>query len=230
MKFKFTAKALIPLLIFVLGIVFLILFIQTAMDPLGHYPKAHENTSIEEAEAFIFSSEHFINFSFGMIFAFFGALFALDLLFREKSSHILTVIIGSLLIIAHGIVRVVWCAQNINEFSRSTPCLLFYALSSLMGIGCLYSFAKKSLDGDADLAYWIYFIVGLLAAFFGGVARYSLLDAFGNGSSPVYWSGYAASRFAILTLASLGIVNSLSDYDPNPIKLDQFGNPIDTTK
>ncbi len=230
MKFKFTAKAIIPALIFLFGFIFMILFIQSTGDPLGHYPKAHEGTPLAEAEAFIFSAEHIINFVFGMIFAVYGLLFALELFFHAKSSHILMVIIGSLLLFAHAVARIIWGIQNINEFSKSMPFILFYIGAALTSVGCLYSFVKKSLDGDAGASYWVFFILAVIFSFFGGVSRYSLLDAFGNGSSPVYWSGYATTRFALLILAELGIVNTLSDYDPNPIQLDQFGNPIDVTK
>nr|MCR5491762.1 hypothetical protein [Bacilli bacterium] len=72
--------------------------------------------------------------------------------------------------------------------------------------------------------------VAVAAGFFAGMSRYSLLDSFGNGNSPVFWGGYASTRFSLLILVAACLVNAKSDYDPNPIQLDEFGNPIDTVK
>ncbi|MCR5490750.1 MAG: hypothetical protein K6F32_01300, partial [Bacilli bacterium] len=202
MKFRFTSKAIIPILVFLFSIIFLILYAQAVADPMGHYPKAHENTKIEEAIAFIMAPEHTISFVFAMIFGVYGLLFALDLCFRQKSSHILMSLVGAILVIAHNVTRAIWCSQNLNEFSKSIPCLAFFGVAALAACGCVYSFTKKSLDGDADLKYWIFFGVAVAAGFFAGMSRYSLLDSFGNGNSPVFWGGYASTRFSLLILVA----------------------------
>ena len=226
MKFKWTSKALIPLLIVLLGLIFLFVFIDVRLNPMNHYPYAHSETPVEEALNFIYTKENIISIVSGFVFAGFAIILALDLLFRPKSSHIAVTLIGTVLVLAHSIVRIVWTANNLSTFTRSIASMALYIVGALAIAGSLFCFVKKSLDGDADLLYWVMFGIGLVATFFGAMSRFSLLDAFGATHNPVFWGGYASTRFALLTFAALAITNSKSDYDPNPIQLDEFGNPI----
>ncbi|MCR4562704.1 MAG: hypothetical protein K5694_05855 [Bacilli bacterium] len=163
-----------------------------------------------------------INLIFMIIGAVLSLFLAADIFFRKESSHIALIIINGAYVTSYGVVQTIRNATN-HVYGG----MIFYALASIFSAILIYFYIKKALDGDANLKFILF--GGLTAAFFifAGIADYTIFDGFSNSGNVVYWMGLASSRLvAILSLATT-VVSHQCDYDPNPILLDDFGNPID---
>lgn len=153
-----------------------------------------------------------------------GVLF-FDTLLRKEVSHIAVTVTAAL------VGAIYFGFNSIVEFRKSEEGAgFFYALAAVFAAVMIYFFIKKMLDGDATLGYKICGgacgVLGLFAVCFA----YPFLDAYSHTGETIFWFG---GLFGIAMLIYLGIafyVSISSDYDPNPIAIDEFGNPIDNDK
>jgi len=158
-----------------------------------------------------------------MALAFFlNLVFFLDILFREKVSHIAFILLDAVLVSAYCL------AFLIRDFaSGATSAGVFMTLAFLASIGAIVFYELKALDGDADWRYWLFAILTWAFLLFASIGNYSLFDAYAHVGDAPFWGGYVAGRTMIYCSILTTFVSLASDYDPNPIMLDDFGNPID---
>lgn len=107
---------------------------------------------------------------------------------------------------------------------------VFYLLGFLSAIGTIVFYILKALDGDSDWRFWAFAWVTVAFLLFGGIGYYSIFDAYGHLGDVSYWGGLSASRLVIYLSICASTISSKCDFDPNPILLDEFGNPIDEKK
>jgi hypothetical protein len=174
------------------------------------------------------TTDNGLNFVFMILGFVFCLLLFFDLLFRQNVSHIFLVVAIGFFVMVFALTKV------INGFVVGTTVSrrgsVFYILA-LVGLGAMiYFYIVKGLDGDASFWYYAVLIYTIVFLLFASIASYSLFDAYGNKDNPAFWFGYMASRIMIYLLIVATAVSVQNDYDPNPIQLDEFGNPIDEKK
>lgn len=173
-------------------------------------------------------AENSINIVFAFIIGIFMIIFATDMLFRHKVSHIACTFIGQLLLIVYTLLRMISSFQA-NEFKATTGAI-FYAITLVAELVLAYSIVEKALDGDASIVFVISFVVEILFIVFASFQVYSLFDVWGEKDNNVYWMGVFDSLIIMGFSCYVYFVALKSDYEPHPIKLDQFGNPVDEKK
>lgn len=163
-----------------------------------------------------------INLVFMIIGAVLMVLFLLDLLFRHNVSHILLVLCLGVYVFAYALAFSIFSLVNKNAGSS-----VFFILGTIAVGLLIYFFVKKALDGDADWKFMGSLLLSIVFLFFGEIANYTIFDAYGHQGDGPFWGCFLASRIVLYLLIIAASVCAQCDYDPNPIKLDEFGNPID---
>ncbi len=153
-----------------------------------------------------------------------GVLF-FDTLLRKEVSHIAATITAAL------VGSIYFAFNSLVEFDKSVVGAgVFYALAAVFAAAMIYFFIKKMLDGDATLGYKICGgacgVLGLFAICFS----YPFLDAYSHTGETIFWFGGLLGIAMLVYLSVAFYVSISSDYDPNPIAIDEFGNPIDNDK
>lgn len=150
-----------------------------------------------------------------------GALF-FDCLLRKGVSHIAVTVSSGLAVVAYLI------TNAIVEFATgSKGASIFLILASIAGIALVFFFIQKMLDGDATLGYKISGGLCGVFALFGICLAYPFLDAYSHADESIFWGGGFLGIAILIILAVTFYVSVSSDYDPNPIEIDEFGNPIE---
>jgi hypothetical protein len=156
------------------------------------------------------------------------ALLFLDFLFRQNVSHILLVVVSGLYLLAYMFAKML--ASYLSGTNTTLKEGVFFTLTLLAMGFMIYYYIKKGLDGDASFWYYAVAIAVILFFFFAVISNYSLFDAYGNKDNPSFWPGLFSSRIMVYIFILITATNINNDYDPNPIQLDEFGNPIDEQK
>ncbi|MCQ2798499.1 MAG: hypothetical protein MJ220_01270 [Bacilli bacterium] len=108
--------------------------------------------------------------------------------------------------------------------------IFFYGAATIGAVAMTVFFIKKMLDGDVTLGFKISAGAFVVLGFFAVCVTYPFLEAYSHAGDSLFWTG-GFFGLAVLILAGIAItVSALSDYDPNPIEIDEFGNPIDDNK
>jgi hypothetical protein len=154
-------------------------------------------------------------------------LLGFDLILRQKVSHIGYVLALGLVFSVYSLIRVFLNIQMGSSFYSGA---FFFGLAFVASLFLLYFFVKKALDGDADWRFQLAAWMTVGSFFFGVVSTYSILDLYGSKDDPIFWIGLLSMRIMIFLLVTAIVVSVKCDYDPNPILLDEFGNPVDTLK
>lgn len=174
------------------------------------------------------AGENIVNLIFAFIVAIFMALFSTDMLLRQKVSHVAYSLLGQIIVIGYTISEIVVCFSK-GVFTDTTGGV-FYCIALVAELLLAYAIVEKALDGDASKLFVASFIVEALFIVFAGNQIYSFFDVWAERSNNVYWLGLFDSLSLILTGFYVYFVSFKSDFEPHPIKLDQFGNPIDDKK
>lgn len=214
LHFKWNPLALFPLIGLALLLIFFSYYFPMNADPDAFNPFPTDMTG----EAYFHTFGNAISVSFAAILFFYFIFLALDLLFRQESSHILLTLIGEAIISAYCICKTVWMFGH--DFVRQTMALVFLIVASISLIAMHYFFLKKSLDGDHDSIYTIVLFVAGIALFFGVVQYDSLLDSYSHLGDLVFWGDWGVAHLAIVTYVGLAFINLTSDYDPEPLELN----------
>jgi hypothetical protein len=154
-------------------------------------------------------------------------LVAIDLFMRQKVSHIGYVLGLGGIFSLYSLIRVFLAIQMGSSYFTAA---FFFGLAFVASLVLLYFFVKKALDGDADWRYQLAAWLTLALFYFGVVSTYSILDLYGSKDNPIFWIGLISTRIMIFLLVTAIVVSVKSDYDPNPILLNEFGSPIDALK
>lgn len=152
------------------------------------------------------------------------ALFC-DTLARKEVSHIAVTC-------TCGLVSLIYLVGNaVVEFMASNEGAgAFFAIGAVASAFMIYFFIKKMLDGDATLGYKIAGGATLLGTLFGVCFAYPFLDAYTHANETIFWAGGFFGIAMMILMAVTFYVSISSDYDPNPIEIDEFGNPVDNDK
>jgi hypothetical protein len=144
-----------------------------------------------------------------------------DTFFRKNVSHILLVLAGGLVLIIYALMK----AITLTAANKFAPAIFYYL--SLPALAALeFSYVRKALDGDANRLFYVSYALSILFLFFAGVLTYTVFDAYGHAGDHIFWGGFCASRLMLYFLISNTLISLHCDYDPNPIELDEFGNPV----
>lgn len=169
--------------------------------------------------------DNIINLIFMMIgFVLSSGVFA-SLLISHHSSHIISVLLLGLYVAAYALTKAIFgFGHGLGGGA------IFYLLAFLGAIGTIVFYILKALDGDSDWRFWAFAWITVALLLFGGIGYYSIFDAYGHPGDVPYWGGLSASRLVIYLSICASTISSKCDFDPNPILLDEFGNPIDEKK
>lgn len=176
----------------------------------------------------LFTGDSLLNLVFVLIFfALFIALFV-SLLYHKNVSHIGFVLAFGGLILIYCLAKLILLSVSFkNSYINA---ILFYALA-LVGCGfMIYFYILKGLDGDANFRYFLVFGLTCACLYFAMIGQYSFFDTYTYKGNSVFWISLFGSRIILYSFIAATIVSVKSDYDPNPIQLDEFGNPIDQKK
>lgn len=211
----------IPWLIIILGIlaalhlpIFIFAFLAFSNPPAYNYRRDYLDES--EWGNYLQESEYHIAIIFAIILFAFLLFFLLSVILRKRSTRILPVMVGGVVIFAFFLTRVIWC------FTQGGIHIVVGVINVIAVIGValsLYFFFRRHLDGDNRTGYYVALIIALAGMIFGSMTQhsYSVLNALGHQGDVVYWSSYGITRLMILTYAVLAFVNHKTDYDPLPI-------------
>jgi hypothetical protein len=191
---------------------------------------ASSSLSFGDKVAFMFTYENLINLVFMALALIFFVAFFIGVLRHKKVSHIGFILVGGVLMVVYLICRTVYCFQNVSSNYKLVMAGLLYCLAIPCSIYQVYRFVLKALDGDAVWQYSLTTGLTIVLIFLAEANQYSLLDTYSHINDYVFWSGYLASRFMLYLDISIVYISVTCDYDPNPIELDEFGNPIDHLK
>ena len=200
---------------------FFVNYIGALIDPAAHNYRIN-NLKGEAVDAYLKTAE--INIS--AIFATLGFLFLvyllLELILKKKSAHIVPVMIGTVLMIAYTIARIIYC---FDKGSTSIVVGIFYLAALIAEIGAGYFFLKKAWDGDNLWPYWACFIAAMAFFAFGSAtsSSYSIFNMNNHNGDLTYWMGFATTRYYLIIFALCCAVNAKSDYDPEEIALVPAG-------
>lgn len=227
-KFKFDILALLPCLFVILGVVFMIMGILAFSDPRAFDPTDLTNKEklilAQDPYYLVGSYQNIVSFTFGIIGLAFFILFALDLFFRNMSSHVLLVTLADLVLVAYYICRSVYC---FNAGGLNVAGGFFNAIAAGLCACLLYYYPLKALDGDCRRGYMIVWIASFVFGLFGSVSTYNLLDFHKNLGNIIYWGGYASTRFMLILSVINVATNYTKDFDPDPLVLDAYKNKSD---
>ncbi len=214
-SFKWNALALFPLVAIALLLIFFIYHFLALGNPDAFNPEPNELGN----NAYLFTMGNVISVTFASILFFYCILLALDLLFRKDTSHILLVLIGEAIISAYAIAKTVWTFDA--NFTRQVISLVFLISADVLLIAMHYFYLKKAWDGDRGSAYLICLILAGLAFYFGIVQYDSLLDAYSYLGDIIFWGDWGVSHLMVAIYVGLAFINIHSDFDPEPLKLDE---------
>lgn len=173
-------------------------------------------------------TENGINVALALTIGCFMALFATDMLLRQKVSHVAFSLTGQLIIVAYTLYQLIRCFVS-GGFATVTGGV-FYAIALLGELVLVYAIAEKALDGDASTLFYISFIVEVLFLLFASAQVYSFFDIYSERKNPVYWMGLLDALLLLCFSFYVAFVSLWSDFEPHPIRLDEFGNPVDDKK
>lgn len=149
----------------------------------------------------------------------------IDTYLRKEVSHIAATC-------TCGAVTFIYLAANavVQFMSSGEGAGVFFAIGAVGAAAMIYFFVNKMLDGDATLGYKIAGGATLIGTLFGVCFAYPFLDMYSHSTESIFWTG-GFFGIAMMVLMSVAFYVSISsDYDPNPIEIDEFGNPIDNDK
>ncbi|GEM_PF-4360700 len=152
------------------------------------------------------------------------ALFV-DTLVRKEVSHIAVTctcgVVAFAYLLGNSIVELMASQEGAGAF---------YAVGAIGAAATVFFFVKKMLDGDATLGYKIAGGVTLIGTLFGVCFAFPFLDAYTHANEAIFWAGGFFGIAMMILMAVTFYVSISSDYDPNPIEIDEFGNPVDNDK
>ncbi|MBO5528066.1 MAG: hypothetical protein J6A47_01940 [Bacilli bacterium] len=217
-KRKIPWFAIVAFLLAALLLPFFITLIQAFIDPAAHNYRLEYLRDGEAVDAYLHTSEYTIEIIFSSLLFVFLILFGLDLLLRKNTSRIAPIVIGMGVVICFSLTRVIWC---FTSGGMNVVVGVLNILAVIGGIGSLFFFVKKSFDGDCHWPYYLCIVLTVAGFVFGSATQhsYSVLNALGHQGDVVYWGGYSITRLTFLTYILLTFVNLKSDFDPEPIKL-----------
>lgn len=198
---------------FVIALVGFIYFGLASADPAGYNWKLEYLRPDEAVDAYLHEGDVILSMVFYVFSAAFFILMFLDLFFRKKSSHILAVEIGTLIVLAY---EIAFASYAFVQGSVNIVTGLIYLMAAIGTVGTMILYAKKAFDGDHLGAYWVFFLVSSVMFFFGcaGDNSYSILNAYSHNGDFSYWFGFGASRLVFIILLLTGFVNLFHDYCP----------------
>ncbi len=159
-----------------------------------------------------------------MAIAFFLSLFTFfDLLYRKKASHVLLVLLHGISVFAYCLTLTIVAFEKGSEGTTSG---IFYAVCSVCTFLSIFSYIFKALNGDADWKFKTINGCSIVFLFLAVCFSYSILDSYEHIGDTVFWLGLLAGLFILLESVLATSISTLSDYDPHPIQLDEFGNPV----
>lgn len=177
--------------------------------------------------AFLWTSDNIINLIFMAIALVLTSLLFVSVQIHKNSSHIVHVMLMSLTVSAYLLTKMITCY---NPASGQINAAILYTFAFLTSLWQGYRFILEALDGDTDFRFYLATGLTIAFMFLGAAVNYSLLESYSYLYSPVFWGSVAASRLLIYFEIIATVISSHCDYDPNPIQLDEFGNPIDLKK
>ncbi len=160
-----------------------------------------------------------VTMSFALVFLVF---FLVDLLYRKNATHILWIVLFGALVFAYAL-----SVGLVLQLVKNNGSSAFFFIAAFFSFTSLILYVRKALVGDADI--WFKISAGLMITFYflGWLFGYPILDAFGQGGDLNYWFGvYSSLAFSVYAVM-VAYISSQTDYDPHPLELDEFGNPID---
>lgn len=214
-SFKWNALALFPLIAIVLLFIFFIYHFLALANPDAFNPEPNNLGNND----YLFTMGNAISVTFAAILFFYCILLSLDLLFRKDSSHILLVLVGEAIISAYAIAKTVWTFDT--SFKRQVISLVFLITADVLLIVMHYFFLKKAWDGDYDSIYMICLLLAGIALYFGLVQYDSVLDAYSYLGDIVFWGDWSVAHLMVALYVGLSFINIHSDYDPEPLQLDE---------
>ncbi|MDY6429679.1 MAG: hypothetical protein SPL02_00705 [Bacilli bacterium] len=227
-KFKIDVFAILAFLAAGVLVAFLIMGILAFSDPLSFLPekmtKKHAMIVAQDPYFFIGTFSNRMIFTFGIVALGLYLLLAIDLIIRNKASHILLVELTNFVLIAFYIIRSICCFQKgglqiSGAYFNIGAAICFSAMA-------IY-YPLKALDGDCRRGYFAFWIVGLVLALFGSVSSYNLLDFHSNQGDIVYWGGVCCTRLMYLLSCLITAINFQKDFDPDPLNLEHMQNKSD---
>jgi hypothetical protein len=162
-----------------------------------------------------------------LFFFLFIALF-ISLLYHKNVSHIGYVLSFGGLLFLYALIKIITLAISFK--SSYINSILFYSLSLIGAAFMIYFYILKGLDGDANFRYFLVFGLTFVFLYFAMIGQYSFFETYTYKGNSVFWISLFGSRIVLYGFIVATIVSVKSDYDPNPIQLDEFGNPIDQKK
>jgi hypothetical protein len=192
-------------------------------------PARVAESSFSDRVAYLFTPDNVTSLIFACIFLVIVVALFVALLTRKDKSHIGYTVLVSGLVFAYSLTKAIICFTSGAVLQYANAGVL-YCVAALASLFQIVFFILKALDGDADWRYMTSSVVTAVFLFLASAFQYSLLDAYSHMGDTVFWQGYSVSRLIIFVEIIAIIVSLRSDYDPNPILLDEFGNPIDVLK
>ncbi len=163
-------------------------------------------------------------FNVFMGIAFFLSLISFfDLLYRKKASHILLVLLHGVAVFGYSLTIAI---VAFLKGATGTTSGVFYVVAALFCFASLFFYCVKAMDGDADWKYKTATGGAIVFLFLAVCFSYSILDSFSKQDDPVFWLGMLAGILILMESIFATSTSILCDFDPHPLQLDEFGNPI----
>lgn len=178
--------------------------------------------------SYLFVPINVVNITFMAITLLVLILLFVDLSFHKKSSHIAMVLLMGFLVSAYLLTRTIFCLSILGNAYINAGIL--YLIAFVASLFQIYFFIMKALDGDADWKYGLATGLTIAFIFLASVINYSLLDTYNYLGVTVFWLGLLASRVMVFVEIIAVVISTHYDYDPHPILLDDFGNPVNAKK
>ena len=148
-----------------------------------------------------------------------------DCFLRKEVSHIGVLLGGGILVLVYSLINCIG-----GFIYAGVGSIFFYGASVIAAGAMIFFFIKKMLDGDVTLGWKIAAGATLGLIFFSVCVAYPFLEAYSHIGDALFWTNGIFGLAIIAFTGVLLMISASSDYDPNPIELDEFGNPIDNDK
>ena len=181
-KKRLKTKRLAIIFLGIMAFLIMLFFISQIVafsDPAAHNYRIERLKAGETVDAYLHTSENIISLVFmGVLLAYLIG-YLLLVVFSKNSMHLLMTLLGNGIFVAYVLTRVIYCFQ---AGSTSIIVAIFYLGSLLAALFMFYEFAKRGLDGDALLPYYVAAIICFGLFFFASATKssYSLLNAYSH--------------------------------------------------
>ena len=211
-KYRFRPIVLLPMFGFIAALIFFCIFLGICISMSGQ--------GISDL-SFLTTFDNLTDLSFLALAGLIMFGFVFSLIFHADSAQLPLTLLSSSGFAIYLLLKFVG-----GFVSGNTSAVIFFLLAFVASGFLVFSIVKKALDGDADAIYHVAFAATLLLTVFGESSIWNFFQAYGQIGNMVFWGAIFANLILLYFCIAFTVISLNSDYDPNPIILDEFGNPV----